>query len=567
MKPSRVRASSVSSRSITGVLKAVSCGGRYLRTVRHMSIVQLWFHLLGRIKRHRAGPAVLRAVDPLPKIVWPLDVGFSPRRPSVSEEGSRVLAGLLVFQSRGEQVGFPPAWDQPDLPKLWRYHLHYHDCLWELDFHHARTLALHWIANHRVGHGRIGWDPYPTSLRLVNWCSFFLARHRSEAVRDGSFGSTLWASIVEQANHLQRNLERHLLGNHLFENAVALTLTGSCFDHPQATRWFDRGYRILQRQLPEQILADGGHIERSPLYHARVVRGLLMLRATGMGALDRLVGPYVEPAARWLSCMTHPDGGGALMNDSTGDEPISPRGSPGAGTEMFSLAESGYYGDRTADGHYVVCDAGPIGPDYLPGHGHADLFSFELSLNGARVVVDSGVSSYEVGSMRDYCRSTRGHNTVEIDGQDQVELWSAFRVGRRCKPFDVKWEQMRDGFVLSARHGGYRRAPSRATHTRIFRWRRTGRLSITDKVDAGRRVRSVARLHFHPNCQITAITDGEVSVRFASGTVVIATDGWTEIAHEESYYCPALGIATPNPCLALASVDTALRATIEIGLT
>ena len=553
-------------RLLAAMLKRLACTGRYLRTARHIRITQLWFHLLGRVKRYRAGSAAVRVVEPLPRVAWPLDVRFSPPLAGVSEDGSRVLSGLLVFQNRAETVGFPPEWDQRDLPKLWRYHLHYHDYLWELDFDHARTLAQHWIANHRVGHGKTGWDPYPTSLRLVNWCSFFLGRHRGATAQDGSFGATLWASIVEQAKHLQRNLERHLLGNHLFENAVALTMTGSCFDHPYATRWFGRGYRVLQRQLPEQMLDDGGHLERSPLYHARVLRGLLMLQATGIDSLDRLVSPYIEPARRWLSHLTHPDGGVALMNDSTTNKASGLDVTSGAGTETFALPESGYYGEQTADGHYVICDAGPIGPDYVPGHGHADLFSFELSLSGARVVVDSGVSSYLAGAMRDYCRSTRAHNTVEIDGQNQVELWSAFRVGRRCKPLDVNWDELPDGFALSARHDGYRRSPVHATHTRVFQWRRAGHLSIRDRVDSGRRVRSVARLHFHPDCQITSIAEREVSVRFAQGTVIITTEGWTNVVQEESFYCPALGIAIRNSCLALASVDTALRATIEIGL-
>ena len=81
----------------------------------------------------------------------------------------------------------------------------------------------------------------------------------------------------------------------------------------------------------------------------------------------------------------------------------------------------------------------------------ADFFSFELSLRGTRVVVDSGVSTYETGPMREYCRSTRAHNTVEIEGQDLVELWGAFRVGRRCRPREVEWKELEDG--LSFRGG------------------------------------------------------------------------------------------------------------------
>ena len=137
------------------------------------------------------------------------------------------------------------------------------------------------------------------------------------------------------------NLERHLLGNHLFENAVALALTGSCFDHPKARRWFMRGVRILERQLPEQILTDGGHVERSPLYHSRVLRGLLMLRNTGSASLGRLISPYLEPARGWLSRMTHPDGGVALMNDCTMVEPCCSGGSSEGKGGTFALAESG----------------------------------------------------------------------------------------------------------------------------------------------------------------------------------------------------------------------------------
>ena len=546
--------------------EAFAVGGRYLRTARHMQIAQLWFQLVRRIKRSSAGPAVLPVGDPLPKVSWAFDVRFSPPTLSIGEDVSRLPAGRLTFQARSHGVGFPPEWEQPELPRLWRYHLHYHDFLWETDFEQARTITLHWIKNHRPESGRIGWDPYPTSLRLVNWCALFFGRHRQATVQDGGFGSTLWASIVEQANHLQRNLERHLLGNHLLENAVALALTGSCFDHQAARRWFVKGVRILEHQLPKQILTDGGHVERSPFYHNRVLRGLLMLRNTRGESLGRIVSPYLEPARAWLSRMTHPDGGFALMNDCGMLETCAPSGSSGGEAAAFALAESGYYGECNDNGHYVVCDAGPIGPDHVPGHGHADLFSFELSLNGARVVVDSGVASYEAGPMREYCRSTRAHNTLEIDGRDQVELWSAFRVGRRCKPIDVNWEQEPDGFSLSASHEGYRRGSTQATHTRLFRWWRAGRLAIEDRVDAKRRVRCVARLHFHPDCRITAMSDGDVSVRFAGGNVTVTTDGWTEMMQEESFYCPGLGIATPNSCLSLASESAALRATIEIGL-
>ncbi len=103
-------------------------------------------------------------------------------------------------------------------------------------------------------------------------------------------------------------------------------------------------------------------------------------------------------------------------------------------------------------------DAGPIGPDYLPGHGHGDMFSYELSLDGRRVVVDGGTSTYEAGPERDWVRSTRAHNTVEIAGEDQCEFFGAFRVGRRGRPRDVAAEVTADGLHVAGWHDGYRQA-------------------------------------------------------------------------------------------------------------
>ena len=241
-------------------------------------------------------------------------------------------------------------------------------------------------------------------------------------------------------------------------------------------------------------------------------------------------------------------------------------GSPPPARGAFALADSGYSGARTRDGHYVVCDAGPVGPDYQPGHGHADLFSFELSLRGGRVVVDSGVSTYEAGPLREYCRSTRAHNTVEIEGRDQVELWGAFRVGRRCRPRDVAWRARDGGFELSARHDGYRVLAGRPTHARRFRWSDRGMLQVDDCVDATRAVRSVARLHFHPDCRLGRPDGGACTLDFPTGRARVAWSGWETAVREQSVYCPEFGVARPNPCLALAAVATRLRGAVRIEL-
>lgn len=35
-----------------------------------------------------------------------------------------------------------------------------------------------------------------------------------------------------------------------------------------------------------------------------------------------------------------------------------------------------------------------IGPDYIPGHAHADTFNYELRIDGVPFIVDTGISTY-----------------------------------------------------------------------------------------------------------------------------------------------------------------------------
>ena len=107
--------------------------------------------------------------------------------------------------------------------------------------------------------------------------------------------------------------------------------------------------------------------------------------------------------------------------------------------ESKSLEQTGYV--RLAKEHAVaLIDAAPIGPDYIPGHAHADTLSFELSIRGRRILVNGGTSTYQNNLQRHKERSTQSHNTVEVNGRNSSEVWGAFRVARRAKPFSRSCE-------------------------------------------------------------------------------------------------------------------------------
>jgi uncharacterized heparinase superfamily protein len=253
---------------------------------------------------------------------------------------------------------------------------------------------------------------------------------------------------------------------------------------------------------------------------------------------------------RWLQTMCHPDGQIALFNDAAHNVYLSPRSLSSYLSRLvtpesdfvsgsFALADSGYYGWSGTDGEYVVCDAGAIGPDYQPGHAHADLFSFELSLNGRRMIVDSGTSTYSAGSERDYLRSTAAHNTVEVNRRSQVEVWSAFRVGRRVKPCDVEFTSEPDGFTLSGAHDGYKRDFG-IRHRRTFVFHRNRGLRITDTLEGASNQRIASRLHFAPGCSLIAGNGGYV-IRNQETEFGVMFDGYASPHVEESFVSYDMG--------------------------
>ncbi|MHB9008368.1 MAG: heparinase II/III family protein, partial [Limisphaerales bacterium] len=230
----------------------------------------------------------------------------------------------------------------------------------------------------------------------------------------------------------------------------------------------------------------------------------------------------------------------------------------------FALAQSGYYGFRGASGFYVVYDGGEMGPEYLPGHGHADLFSFELSLKGKRVIVDTGTYGYENGQRRVVCRSTRAHNTVEIEGQDQSEMWGAFRVGRRATPHDICCSQRPEGLSVSGWHDGYLRFPFGGRHERAFAVDGE-RIRIRDRVEARQSVTAVSRLHLHPDCRVLRVSQGDVHLGYPNGRFAVRSNAQSTISIEDTEYHPEFGRSVPNLTIAMTMVGRSaeLEFTIE----
>lgn len=534
----------------------------YWHTLRHLKAAQIAARVTRTWRKPDLAPQTGQCLRARHE-----SIGIDPWRESALDD-----SGSFTFLNEPRCVRDAGDWNKPEVPKLWLYHLHYFDWInarrAHVDTATRRATASRWITrwiDENPAPLGNGWEPYPLSLRIVNWIKWLVREPEiePEAV------TAMLRSLELQAHVLSQRLERDLLGNHLFENAKALIFAGCFFDGQPADAWFERGARILGRELGDQILADGGYFELSPMYHSIVLEGVLDVLAlqraySGMPWPKHRLGcvRLREIAASmlgWLGEMTHPDGEIALFNDAAlGIAPklatlrryaerVGLTVSPASRADgIRPMCASGFI--RVNRGRMsAILDVGRVGPDHVPGHGHADTLTFEWSLADQRVVVDTGISHYSKGPERLRQRGTAAHNTVVVDSQDSSEVWSSFRLARRAYPQDVAVDAASEPWTVSAAHDGYRRLRGGVVHRR--RWEfGANSLVLRDRLE-GRHKDAQVRFHFHPRIEIELHGAREGTLSGADGLTVqflISTGG---ARLEDSTYHPEFGCSIWTKCL------------------
>lgn len=282
------------------------------------------------------------------------------------------------------------------------------------------------------------WNAYTASHRLINLlCGLALYRANGGA-RVAAAEAEILDHVRLCAAFIRANLERDLQYNHLLKNYVALAVYAAGLTEPPAPYPFLA--RAIPKTLRQNVLPDGGHAERCPLYHLLSRLDLELLRAAKILAGDAAVelARTCDRMDMALGVMTHPDGDIALFNDSwLGEAPPAGqlvKSAPVA--DAARLPDTGYIRIGRG-GDAVIFDCGPCGPDDNPGHAHADFLSVEASIGNKRFLVDSGVATYTAGPERDASRSAHAHNGPRLDGVEPIEFWKSFRVGHRGRAWEI----------------------------------------------------------------------------------------------------------------------------------
>lgn len=427
-----------------------------------------------------------RAMRPLARRKFP--VSPPPRVPAP------VVGAEALWRSRAFEQGGSP---EPGT-RLARFHAHYgEDVLAAARARETETAARlidGWISANPPRDDD-AWHPYVVATRVANWTA---ALTLLPELSDSRLGESLWRQLLR----LEVNIEEDVLGNHVIRDARGLIAGGAAFVEPRFT---EAGLELLARELPEQILADGGHYERSPVYHLLVLRDLIEVQTlTGAAWLAE----PIEGMRRFAAALQRPDGSPALFNDGGVDlAPQLDLPEPDSGLSVF--ASTGYAVVRSPR-LWMALDCGPPGPAFLPAHSHADALSLQLWWDGRPVVIDTGTATYEAGAERDRLRSTRAHSTIELDGKSQFEPWRAFRSGPLP---DVRVDLVEDGLVEAKVTW-----PCGATHVRRVSWNER-EVEVSDRVDGEGRRRIVSRLVLAPGDRAARI-EPFVGEPFVEGGVV-----------------------------------------------
>ncbi len=492
------------------------------RTLRHLKLKQLFYRFAYLIRKYLRKTVRFKYRYNLyrkgkPVILDPFLSSFV----SYKDKSFTFLNKTIRFSKDIE-------WDSHENGKLWTYNLNYFDYLNQPDFDTKLGLEIIYDFVDKLPILKNANEPYTISLRGINWIKFLSVNNIERKAID--------QYLYSQYRVLLDNIEYHLLGNHLLENGFSLLFGGYYF---KGDELYNKGKEIVTEELEEQILQDGAHFELAPMYHkiilVRLLDAINLVKNNKEEYEDDAFEAFLREKASlmlgWLKNITFENGKTPHVNDSTdgiiqeSSEIFKYAQSLKIESAEARLSDSGYRVFKSQDLELFV-DVGNIGPDYIPGHAHADTFNFLLNYKGKSLIVEAGISTYDTGNKRQRERGTSSHNTVRYLNQNSSEVWGSFRVGRKAY---VTIDEESDNHII-AHHDGYRHLD--VNHYRKFEFEQNCVLIEDEMFSSKSEVGfSNAYIHFHPDVSVD-VSEGEIHL----GDLKLTFEGDQNIRIKEYYF-------------------------------
>lgn len=457
----------------------------FFNTLLYLKPIQFYYRVYYFLRNRFIGEIIKKKSLPnFNSIVW--------EQVLINKNSYLVKSNTFSFLNFSHSFSLEIDWNYDQFGKLWTYNLNYFDYLNQEKISKNEGLQLieDYIKNDNILID--GKESYPISLRGINWIKFLSKNQIINLVIN--------ETLHNHYRILSKNIEYHLLGNHLLENAFSLLFGAFYFKNEKL---YNKSKKLLRTQLNEQILEDGGHFELSPMYHQimlfRVLDCIQLVKLNSWKNDDllNLLKVSSSKMLSWLDNMTFNNGDIPMVNDSTFQ--IAPSTKElldygkylGINRKDIKLSDSGYRMFKNQK-YELFMDMGGIKASYQPGHVHSDIFNFILYKNNLPFIVDTGISTYEKNERRQIERSTSSHNTITIGDYEQTEVWGSFRVAKRAEL--VSFTESENEF--SSSHDGYKKIG--VIHNRNF-ITNIDSIHIYDKLTKQDVYEQIAHIHFHPS--------------------------------------------------------------------
>ena len=483
----------------------------YFNTLRYLKLKQVYYQIVNKIRRFRTKKSIkkykkVKTYILINNVIPELDLSSDYLERFKVEELLKNNITLLN-ETHKMEAG---QWYIKEASHLWNFNLHYFEYTIALAARYKQThqrllynkfkeFYEDWIKSNPKGKGD-AWEPYTISLRIPN---LFICTElfKNDFLNDFCFKEKLMQSIFEQYRFLLSHQEKHLLGNHYFENIKTILLCSLVFEEKDI---FQKAFKRLLQQINEQVLSDGIHFERSIMYHKiileDIIRIAICLKRNGQKSMYEVLLPVIQKMMDALVSLENEMGKTPFFNDAA----------DGVAKETESLTRTIFnycalipeYKQSFPDAGYyklynkeiaVMIDAGTIGPDYQAGHGHCDCLSFEVSLNNKPLFVNSGTYNYQCKE-RFFFRSTKAHNIAMITDEEQSQIWAEHRVAKRISNIIIKNTTKQ---CLVASYKNYKGS----THVRKIEIRKN-RIYVDDVFECKNDKKIRSFLHIHPNYHV-----------------------------------------------------------------
>jgi uncharacterized heparinase superfamily protein len=491
----------------------------------------------GRLYRH----ALMGAAPP------DLRLKLGPRWPGDVERGALIAAGEIAFA--GELIRNPsPRWFPPGASQSWLAAWHGFDWLGDLLLtgaagrDKARAFVHGWITDNSRLRG-IAWRSDVLATRVFAWITHF--DEIAGRGGDPTLRPAVLASLVAQLRHLWRTAATEQSGAARLRALKGLIAGLAALSGTEAR--LGKIARLVAREIPAQILDDGGHRSRNPSLQLQVLQDLIDVRAVLRAADSEVPGAVheaIERMAPILRLFRHGDRRLALFNGSFEEDSVLIdlvlARSETATAPPAHAAESGFH--RLQSGNtLLIIDVGKPPPRGFDTEAHAGVLSFEMSHAGERIIVNCG--AYR-GVRSRLSRASAAHSVLVVADTNAVEIRGDGTLGRAPHTVTGERAEHEGQQWVVASHDGYRTRFGLLYSRQLFLAADGEDLRGEETLTGRPGAKFTLRFHLHPALAVSLDErDGAALIRLPSGARWHLRAAGAEMSLGESIY---LGSGRPR---------------------